>query len=202
MNLPLSLQMGTETYNTLAVLLGLVQIITILFAGWSIGQQKKQIKNLSQQVKLQTEEVRIAGQSVFVDSFSHFSSVYFQIMSALPAESASEMDRNLWWYRYLELLIAEVNFSMRGLIDPTIFEIWMHELARHYFQSPHGAAHMGTFAGNSKKHLDRVLAEHSDIHVFFDALEAAAKEKDGVARAQAIQVLVARTYNTNRGDAL
>jgi uncharacterized membrane protein affecting hemolysin expression len=94
------LVLSNDRHNALSILIrlislfiGTLQIGAIWFAASNIRQQKKQINKLSEQVKLQRE-------SVLFSSFSHFSNLYFEVMSALLDEMADEAARRSWWYRF------------------------------------------------------------------------------------------------------
>lgn len=191
---PIWMKLPTEVFNFIYFPLAILQLLVIWFAAINIRQQKKQIKRLSDQVRLQTEQVRLERESVFVTSFSHFSDSYQRVMNSLPQREDSEVTRRTWWYRYWDVLIAEVNFCMKGYLDRFLFELWMNELARNFNFAPHGAEYMGTFEESCEHHLDRVLPKHHAVRIFFDDIKAYSKIVDERHRAKHINALVDRTY--------
>jgi len=195
---PAWLQLSTENYNAISVLIGILQITAIGFAAANISQQRKQIINLSRQVVLQTEQLVIQRETVFISSYSHFNNAYMKVMAEIPPEPADDHKISSWWHRYWDIIIGEVNFCMKGQLDKVIFELWMHELAQSLFLPPHGIGYMGTYADNSEEHFNLILAECSPIRIFFRDLRKCANETDGAARAVEIGALVERTYDCLR----
>jgi hypothetical protein len=198
--LPEWLQIPTETFNGLSVILATVQLLAIFFAAWNIKQQKKQITNLSHQVRLQTEQVGLQQKEVLVTSYAHFSNMYLKVMADIPDADANVTTKTSWWYRYWDILIAEVNFCMMGYLDKLIFGLWMNELGRNFAAYPNGAVHMGTFAENCEPHFDRVLPPHHPIRLFFDELRACAVVNDAKLRAEKIIALVEIIHNRREPD--
>jgi hypothetical protein len=185
---PAWLQLPTENYNALSIMIGVLQIFAIIFTAVSISQQRSQLRSLSRQLMLQRE-------AVYISSYSHFNNAYKKVMSEIPLEPADEHQINNWWHRYWDIIIGEVNFCMKGQLDKDIFELWMNELARSYFLPPHGVTYMGTYAENSEARFDLVLAVNSPLRRFFAGLRKCALQMDGAGRAEAVAELAAGTYN-------
>lgn len=200
MELTEAVKVSTETFNGVMIALSLVQLAVLYFAALNLRQQKKQIKALADQLRLQIEQVKLQKSEVYVNSFAHFSNMYLETMSRIPERDRSQTDKDSWWYRYWDILIAEVHFCMRGYMDKLVITLWINELARNFDAYPHGAEHMGTFAENGRKHFDRVLPAYHPVRVFFGEVAECSKLADDNKRSARIRELVERTYRSELSE--
>lgn len=130
----------------------------------------------------------------FVSSFNHFSNMYFELMSTLPKESEAVFtlrERQTWWYRYWDIVCAEMHFFARGYLDRMTFEMWMQELGANLTRCPHDIEEMGTYLESLEERREMMHGIDSDLYRFLGQLQEVAAIAAPGERRQTIRDAVA-----------
>ena len=190
-------QLSDGSANAIRALLNLLEVIAILIAAWSIVQQGKQLQRVKQQIALQTTQVQMQGERIFISSFSVFSNMYRELVASMPSKErvANAPEINAWWYQYFSILAAEVMACARGHLDPTLFEMWILEMCRNYTTPPFGASYMGTIKERLDIYLGESLPDQSQVGVFFTQIQAISALPNDK-QSQAVRGLIDATYKS------
>jgi len=155
--------------SSVATIIAALAAIGTLVVTW------RQLSKVAQSLQLQSKAIQA---NVVLDCSKHYDSIISSIESYREGNKPQKID--LWWYRLWDLYTKEFFFFREGLIDKSIYEVWMIELAYRYDEKPFGYDDMETLRESHKKYLDsRLSASHDDINSFFNQIHAITKNYPG-----------------------
>ncbi|MEO0719833.1 MAG: hypothetical protein AAFU68_08740 [Pseudomonadota bacterium] len=107
-----------------------IQTVAIGVAALALFEQSRQTALLRQSTDQQNTQI-------YVSTFNHFSNMYLSAMADLSTiDTADPRARASWWYRYWDIMCAEIIFHRKGYLDDVIFQTWMHELCVNLHKTP------------------------------------------------------------------
>ncbi|MEL6278722.1 MAG: hypothetical protein AAFQ73_09485 [Pseudomonadota bacterium] len=142
-----------------------IQTVAIGVAALALFEQSRQTALLRQSTDQQNTQI-------YVSTFNHFSNMYLSAMADLSTiDTADPRARASWWYRYWDIMCAEIIFHRKGYLDDVIFQTWMHELCVNLHKTPHDINEMGTFKEAMQGRIGLMRTIDGSVYNFLDRIE-------------------------------